>query len=177
MKKSVFFYQPDTVNYNYPSNENWGVWWSWNQAAAFAGDRAYDYVHVTAAWWSLYRVARNYPNVIVANSQLGTWQSYLTRAFNTVMAMVNPAFQVGFVDDGLMGETVFKFLLDDLQREGWTANATALMTAMKARYTVWSKERYPCVVLSQCFLYAWNNVKSDSDRSKHGTQLVKRYAL
>jgi hypothetical protein len=53
VKKSVFFYQPGIVNYSYPSNENWGVWWSWNQAAAFAFDRAYDYVHVTAAWWAV----------------------------------------------------------------------------------------------------------------------------
>jgi hypothetical protein len=53
VKKSVFFYQPGVVNYTYPSSVNWGVWWSWDQADAFAVNRAYDYVHVTAAWWAV----------------------------------------------------------------------------------------------------------------------------
>src|ERR1700749_1267862 len=75
VKKSVFFYQPGSVNYNYPSSIDWGNWWSWNEAAAFAIDRAYDYVHVTAAWWSLYRVARNYPTLLPSS-----WQTYLTKA-------------------------------------------------------------------------------------------------
>ena len=50
-------------NYTYPSTIDWTQWWSWNQAASYATDRAYDYVHVTAAYWSLYRVARNYPDL------------------------------------------------------------------------------------------------------------------
>ena len=104
VKKSVFFYQPGSVNYTYPSSINWGNWWSWNQAAAFAVDRAYDYVHVTAAWWSLYRVARNYPSLVSS-----TWETYLLKAFNTIQAMVNPSFRVGFVNDGLMEGTYHYF--------------------------------------------------------------------
>jgi hypothetical protein len=46
MHQSVYFYQPGSVNYVYPSSINWGNWWSWNQAASYATDRAYDYVHV-----------------------------------------------------------------------------------------------------------------------------------
>jgi hypothetical protein len=96
----------------------------------------------------MYRVARNYPSLL--NTSQGNWQSYLTKAFNTVQAMVNPSFRVGYVTDGLMGETVFRFLLDDLQREGWTANATALSNAMKTRYTGWSTQRYPFV---KCLMF------------------------
>ena len=47
MKHAVYFYQPDIVDYDYPSDIDWGNWWSWNQAASYATDRAYDYVHVT----------------------------------------------------------------------------------------------------------------------------------
>jgi len=138
VKKSVFYYQPGSINYTYPSSIDWGNWWSWNEAAAYAVDRAYDYVHVTAAWWSLYRVARNYPTLLPSS-----WQTYLLKAFNTVQAMVNPKFAVGFVNDGLMEETIFYSLLTDLQREGWTANATVLQSAMQARQKIWSGERYP----------------------------------
>jgi len=51
--------------------------------------------------------------------------------------------RVGFSDDGLMGETVWRVLLDDLQREGLTSNATALQSAMQARETIWRGERFP----------------------------------
>lgn len=48
LPQSVYFYQPSLVpNYDYPSSIDWENWWSWNQAASFATDRAYDYVHVT----------------------------------------------------------------------------------------------------------------------------------
>jgi hypothetical protein len=77
------------------------MWWSWNKSTAFTPDRAYDYVHVTAAWWSLYRVARNYPTLLPSS-----WQTYLLKSFNTVQAMTNPDFGVDFVFDGLMEGTV-----------------------------------------------------------------------
>jgi len=175
----VFFYQPGVVNYTYPSSVNWGVWWSWDQADAFAVNRAYDYVHVTAAWWAMYRVARNYPALI--NTSLGTWQTYLTKAFNTVQAMVNPSFGVGYVDDGLMGETVFRVLLDDLTREGWTANVTALTTAMRNRYTGWSKERYPFGSeqawdsTGQEGVYAWSKFFNDSTTRLNALNSVLGY--
>ena len=54
---------------------------------------------------------------------------------------------VGYADDGLMDETVIRFLLSDLQREGWTANATLVETRMKARAAIWAGERFPYVGL------------------------------
>ncbi|KAF8899308.1 hypothetical protein BD779DRAFT_74687 [Infundibulicybe gibba] len=138
VKKSVYFYQPALVpSYVYPTSINWGNWWSWNQAASFAIDRAYDYVHVTAAYWALYRVARNYPALVKTH----TWQWYINQAVLTVTSMTGG--RVGFAGDGLMGETVFRLLLDDLKREGLTANATLVESRMKTRATAWSKERYP----------------------------------
>lgn len=134
----MYFYQPSLLpNYSYPSSIFWGNWWSWDQADAFATDRAYDYVHVTAAYWSLYRVARNYPSLVKVN----TWQWYLNQALQTVLAMTNG--KVGYADDGLMDETVILHLLNDLKREGLTANATALEARMRSRQQVWAGERYP----------------------------------
>ncbi|EPQ60039.1 hypothetical protein GLOTRDRAFT_134803 [Gloeophyllum trabeum ATCC 11539] len=138
VKKSVFFYQPDLVpSYAYPSSIDWTQWWSWNQAAAWATDRAYDYVHVIGAYWSLYRVARNYPDI----AKVRNWEWYLNQAVLTVAAMTED--NVGYVNDGLMDETVIRFLLDDLKREGLTANASLVENAMRARESIWSGERYP----------------------------------
>lgn len=50
---------------------------------------------------------------------------------------------VGYSGDGLMDETVIRFLLDDLKREGLTANATLIENRMKSRYTVWAGEQFP----------------------------------
>ena len=138
MSQSVYFYQPTLLtNYSYPTSINWGNWWSWNQAASFATDRAYDYVHVAAAYWSLYRVARNYPDL----AKVQTWQWYLDQALQTTLFMTGGG--VGFVNDGLMDETVLLFLLQDLKREGLSTNATLLESRMKARQTVWAGERFP----------------------------------
>jgi len=124
-------------NYNYPSSIDWTVWWSWNRAASFATDRAYDYVHVIAGYWGMYRVARNYPSLV----SIHDWQWYINQAVMTVNAMTRGG--VGFVNDGLMGETVTRFLLDDLKRDGLTNNATLVESRMRSRWTVWSGERYP----------------------------------
>ncbi|KAJ8701864.1 hypothetical protein PTI98_000615 [Pleurotus ostreatus] len=137
VKKSVFFYEPARApGYAYPSSINWGNWWSWNRAASYAVDRAYDYVHVIAAYWSMYRVARNYPGLVRT-----TWQWYIQQAVQTIQAMTGG--RVGFVNDGLMGETVIRLLLDDLKREGLTANVTFVEGRMRTRATTWAGTRYP----------------------------------
>lgn len=51
--------------------------------------------------------------------------------------------RVGYADDGLMEETVIRYLLDDVKREGLTANATLIESRMRARETIWAGERYP----------------------------------
>ncbi|KAI0748874.1 hypothetical protein C8Q74DRAFT_1212341 [Fomes fomentarius] len=138
VKKAVYFYEPNVVpNYKYPTTVFWGNWWSWNQAASYATDRAYDYVHVIAAYWSLYRVARNYPSLVKTN----TWQWYLNQAVVTVATMTNG--RVGYANDGDMEETVIRYLLDDLKREGLSANASLVESRMQARQRVWAGERYP----------------------------------
>ncbi|KAI0027215.1 hypothetical protein K488DRAFT_81200 [Vararia minispora EC-137] len=137
VKKSVYFYQPGSVNYVYPSSIDWGNWWSWNMAASYATDRAYDYVHVANAYWSMYRVARNYPALVKTH----TWQWYLNQAVLTISSAFRGG--VGNANDGLMGETVFRYILDDLIREGLTANASLVQSKMQARHAIWAAERFP----------------------------------
>ena len=138
VKKSVYFYEPSLVpGYTYPSNINWGSWTSWNRQASYSTDRAYNYVHVCAAYWALYRVARNYPNLVTQRD----WQWYINQAALTTTAMTSGG--VGYVNVGLMGETVFKLLLDDLKREGLTSAANTLESRMRARWQVWTNQRFP----------------------------------
>jgi len=145
VKKSLFFYQPDLLpGYAYQPG-NWSTWTSWNKAQADAVDRAYDYPHVVAAYWSMYRLARNHTGLVSAHP----WEWYLDKAFNTVKYMTGgfapPGGRggVGYVNVGLMDGDVFVMLLDDLKREQWTDQATYLEAAMKRRADRWKAEAYP----------------------------------
>lgn len=60
---------------------------------------------------------------------------------------------VGFVNVGLMGETVYRLILEDLKREGLSTNATLVESRMRARWQVWSGQRYPYVVFSGFFFF------------------------
>lgn len=85
----------------------------------------------------MYRVARNYPALVKAHD----WRWYINQAVLTVSRMTSG--NVGYANDGLMDETVIRFLLDDLKREGLTANATLVENRMKTRATNWAGERFP----------------------------------
>ncbi|KAJ9155696.1 Glycoside hydrolase family 43 protein [Pleurostoma richardsiae] len=144
VRKSVFFYEPDAVpGYTYDPSIVWTGWASWNKAAAYATDRAYDYVHVTAAYWGLYRAGRAYPSLLKEHS----WDWYLNQSYATVMAATSTDssgnFLVGYANDGLMGETVFGELLKDLGREGWTEEADALEANMRYRAELWDQMAVP----------------------------------
>jgi hypothetical protein len=151
-------------SYHYPTNINFGG--TWDQADSFITNRAYDYVHVAAAYWALYRVARNYPSLVSTH----TWQWYINQAVLTVQAMMGRS--VGFNRDGLMGETVFRLLLDDLNREGLTANATFVEAQMRTRWTTWSTERFPFVPISFCVTH--RSQSSGLDLKWHGIPQGKK---
>lgn len=137
VRKAIFFYEPSLVpGYKYNGSINWGSWTSWNKEQASYIDRAYNYVHVAAAYWSLYRVARAYPSVVSRE-----WGWYLDQAQKTVIRMTKS--DVWYNDVGLMGETIFGHILADLMREGRTSQATAVENAMRQRATVWNSQEIP----------------------------------
>jgi hypothetical protein len=145
VRKSLFYYQPDLLpNYQYQPG-NWTTWTSWNKEQADAINRAYDYPHVVAAYWTMYRLARNYPGLVSKRA----WDWYLDKAFNTVKYMTGGFAQpgarggVGYVNVGLMNGSIFVMLLDDLKREGWKEQSEYLETAMKRRADRWNADAYP----------------------------------
>ena len=85
VRKSLFYYQPDQMPAGfYRKDFDWSSWTSWNKAHAERVDRSFDYLHVVAADWVLYRLARNYEGLVTNHP----WDWYLTNAYETSIAMV-----------------------------------------------------------------------------------------
>ena len=138
VRKSLFYYQPDQLPPNfYDSNFDWTTWTSWNKHAAEAVDRSYDYPHVAAAYWVLYRLARNHQGLVTNHP----WDWYLNHAYETSMAMTNYAKDLAVF--GQMEGSIFVEILADLKREGMTSQADALESKMRERADRWRKEAYP----------------------------------
>ena len=138
VRKSLFYYQPDQVPAGfYRSDFDWTTWTSWNKAHAERVDRSFDYPHVVAADWVLYRLARNY-NGLVTNHP---WDWYLTNAYETSVAMVK--FAPEYAVFGQMEGDIFLQVLADLRREGMNAQADDLEAKMRVRANRWKEEAYP----------------------------------
>jgi hypothetical protein len=138
VRKSLFYYQPDQMTPNYyDSSMDWKTWTSWNQKASEAVDRSYDYPHVAAAYWVLYRLARNHQGLVTNHP----WDWYLNHAYETSMAMAS--YAKGLAVFGQMEGTIFVQILADLKTEGMNAQADALEGKMRERADRWKKEAYP----------------------------------
>ena len=144
VRKSLFYYSPqDVPNYNYDASQNWTTWTSWKKADAESIGRGYNYPHVIAAYWSMYRLARNHTGLVTNHS----WDWYLDQAYETAKFMFsrqpNGRRRVGYVELGLMEGDIIVALLDDLKRESWTDKANVLEGLMKERTDRWKQEPYP----------------------------------
>jgi hypothetical protein len=138
VRKSMFFYEPEKMPPGtYSEQVRYGGWSSWNREHAMTVGRSYNYPHVAAAHWVLYRLARNTEGLVTNRS----WEWYLERAYETSRAMTRFARQ--HAQFGQMEGSVFVLILIDLQREGWTEQAAALEAAMRARAEVWRSLGYP----------------------------------
>ena len=138
VRKSMFYYQPDQMPAGfYRKDFNWTTWTSWNKADAERVDRSFDYPHVVAADWVLYRLARNYEGLVTDHP----WNWYLTNAYETSVAMVK--FAPGYAVFGQMEGDIFLQVLADLRREGMNAQADVLEAKMRVRADRWKDEAYP----------------------------------
>lgn len=138
VRKSLFFYEPDSLPAGtYRNDINFKTWAAWNRKGAEVTNRSYNYPHVAAAHWVMYRLARNYQGLITQRS----WQWYLENAFHTAMAMTEQAPH--YAQFGQMEGTVFLLILNDLKNEGMSQIATELEKTMKARADHWATLGYP----------------------------------
>jgi hypothetical protein len=138
VRKSLFYYQPDELPANfYDSKMNWKSWTSWNKKDADRVDRSFDYPHIAAAYWVLYRLARNHSGLVTNHP----WAWYLDHAYETSMAMTK--FAEGYAEFGQMEGDIFVFILDDLKREGRSEQAGALEASMRKRAEHWREQAFP----------------------------------
>jgi hypothetical protein len=141
VRKSLFYYEPDSMPKGTYSDSikygRSGGFPSWNRQGAESVDRSYNYPHVAAAYWVMYRLARNYQGLTTQQN----WQWYLEHAFHTTMAMINQAPY--YAQFGQMEGTIFILILKDLKAEGLTKMAVELEAVMKTRVEAWKKLNYP----------------------------------
>ena len=138
VRKSMFYYEPNHMPAGtYTDSLRYGGWSSWNREHARTVGRSYNYPHVAAAHWVLYRLARNNRDLVTNRP----WQWYLERAYETSQAMVRHAPE--YARFGQMEGTVFVLILIDLEREGWTERKQSLEATMKERAEVWNALGYP----------------------------------
>jgi hypothetical protein len=138
VRKSLFYYDPNLMpDFIYDPNLNWGSWTSWNKRGADAVDRSFNYPHIAAAHWVMYRLARNNSGLVTNHP----WDWYLDNAYRTCTAMMQ--FARGYARHGQMEGDIFVEILRDLKREGWEEKASELESVMKKRTERWRGEEYP----------------------------------
>ncbi len=183
VKRTLFYYEPTTMPAGtYDSSVQWTdatsgqtYWGAWNKAHILEVPRSYNYPHVTALYWSMYRLARNYTG-LVSNH---TWDWYLNQAYKTAVAMTTIGNE--YAQYGLMDGTVFLEVLKDLQREGLTTQATDLEAKMKTRENTWRTENYPFGSemawdsTGQEEVYAWTKYFGDTAKAKVCVDAVTGY--
>lgn len=182
VKRTLFYYEPSALPNYYSSDVSWvdpntrmTSWGAWSRAHTLEVPRSYNYPHVVALYWSLYRLARNYQGLVNAHP----WSWYLDQAYQTAVAMTTIGNE--YAKFGLMDGTVFVELLQDLKREGLTQNASDLESRMHARETKWRAEAYPFGSempwdsTGQEEVYAWTHYFGDDDKARTCIAAITAY--
>lgn len=176
VKKSLFFYAPDSMPKNtYANTINYKTWSAWPKKEADNLGRSYNYPHVAAAHWMMYRLARNYKGLVESS----TWKQHLIDAAETGMAMVNIAPY--YAQFGQMEGTIFYLILTDLKNEGLTAEAAKLELEMKKRADHWKSLEYPFGSempwdsTGQEEVYVWSNYFGYNDKTKVTLDAILAY--
>ena len=138
VRKSLFFHEPELVpGYQYDPYFNWTT--AWDKEAAYLITRAYDYVHVSALYWGLYRAGRTHPDSML-QQQTPEW--YLEQAYHTAVFCTSNSSDgtpnTDYSDLGLMGETVWGYILSDLRLENYADEADHLEYLMSVRQDLWA---------------------------------------
>jgi len=141
VRKSLFYYEPDSMpEGTYSKDVRWGRYGgfpSWSRKEAESVGRSYNYPHVAAAHWAMYRLARYHQGLVDQRD----WQWYLENAAQTTLAMLEQA--PAYVMHGQMEGTIFIMVLNDLKAEGLTDLARQLELSMKVRFYHWDTLSYP----------------------------------
>ncbi len=101
--------------------------------------RGYAYPHIYNTYFSMYKIAKLYPDLI---TYANTRQTYLTRAYNIFKALYDGPVSYNW-NTGLMGEQTTPELIKALQDEGMTTQANDVIAKMTRKYNNFSRTTYP----------------------------------
>jgi hypothetical protein len=128
--------------------------------------RIYDYPHITLMYFSMYRVAKQQPQIRTALPA----EEYLRRAYGTAVAMFTIPFEIerwSAYQTGLYNELVMVDLIDALEAEGKTEEANRLRMHWERKVRAFVVER-PDLFRSE---YAFDSTGFES------THALARYAV
>ncbi|KAL1530741.1 hypothetical protein AB1Y20_001640 [Prymnesium parvum] len=111
----------------------------WSEEHSLETWRAYNYPHVAAVYWSLYRLGRHYSPPLTSRAD---WKWYLEQAGRTAIAMSTFGGR-GTAQWGLMVGSVFQLVLRDLKREGFTKLAEQMTQLLQRRMAKWLSMEFP----------------------------------
>jgi hypothetical protein len=173
VKRTLFYYEPETMPAGtYSTSIQWTdgngqpFWGAWSQAHTLEVPRSYNYPHVAALYWSMYRLARNNTGLVTNHE----WDWYLNQAYQTSVAMTTIGDD--YARFGLMDGTIFLEILKDLQREGLASQATDLEQRMRTRESLWRTQNYPFGSemawdsTGQEEVYAWTKYFGDTAKAQ-----------
>jgi hypothetical protein len=176
VKKSVFYYEPKLMpEGTYSKDVNYKTWAAWDKKGSDDPGRSYNYPHVAAAHWTMYRLAR-YHEGLVTNHP---WDWYLKNAYETSIAMTKLAPY--YAQFGQMEGTVFLLILKDLKTEGYTEMANNLEAKMKERADHWRTLNYPFGSempwdsTGQEEVYMWSDYFGYNDKAKVTLDAILAY--
>ncbi len=176
VKKSVFYYEPKLMpEGTYSKDVNYKTWAAWDKKGSDDPGRSYNYPHVAAAHWTMYRLARYHEGLVTNHS----WDWYLKNAYETSIAMTRLAPY--YAQFGQMEGTVFLLILKDLKTEGYTEMANNLETKMKVRADHWRSLNYPFGSempwdsTGQEEVYMWSDYFGYNDKAKVTLDAILAY--
>lgn len=138
IKRTLFYYEPAELPSGYYDRSiDWSYWGAWPRAHTEQVPRSYNYPHIVALYWTMYRLARNYQGLVEGHS----WDWYLNQAYQTSVAMTTIGND--YAQYGLMNGSIFLEVLKDLEREGLTSEADDLEARMQERAERWRVQAYP----------------------------------
>lgn len=176
VRKSMFYYEPEKMPAGtYSKDINWKIWSAWPLKEAESTGRSYNYPHVAAAHWVLYRLSRNHKDLVTEHA----WDWYIKNAFHTTVAMMEQAPH--YAQYGQMEGTVFLLILQDLKDEGYTDMATQMEGLMRKRADIWKSLNYPFGSempwdsTGQEEVYMWSDYFGYDDKAKATLDAILAY--
>lgn len=101
--------------------------------------RGYAYPHVYNTYFSMYKLAKMYPDMI---DYIHPRTTYLLRAYNIFKALYDGPVAYNW-NTGLMGEMTTPEIIKALREEGYTSQANDIVSKMNTKYNNFKNTTYP----------------------------------